>query len=146
MVQECLIGLWDTSLKFPNVRALVAYLYRSVYHRSLNVIRNRTSAQKALDEFTHTQPEIPEEETLIGWAIEETVITRFRIVMKDLSPQQQQVLTLSMQGKKVREIALQLGISENTVKMQKKRAYAEVRERMGKVVSILLMSFFKNIF
>ena len=38
-----------------------------------------------------------------------------------------------MKGERVRDMAEKLGISENTVKTQKKRAYAFVREQLGDV-------------
>ena len=101
IVQECMIGLWDSSLQFPNVKSL---------------------------------------------AIEESVIAKFRSVLSELSDQQRQVMNLSLEGLKVREIAQLLEVSENTVKMQKKRAYAYLRERMGMVWGILLYSFFSDFF
>ena len=41
IVQECMIGLWDSSLQFPNVRSLAGWLYKAVYNRALNMIRDR---------------------------------------------------------------------------------------------------------
>ena len=55
-------------------------------------------------------------------------------------------MNLSLEGLKVREIAQLLEVSENTVKMQKKRAYAYLRERMGMVWGILLHSLFSDFF
>lgn len=144
IVQECLIKLWDSSLKFPDISALTAYLYRSVYNRSLNSVRDRANAKRLLQEVTDS--ELPDEDRAIELAIEEVVVGKLRSVIAGLSVQQRNVLNLSMEGLKVKEIAERLGISENTVKMQKKRAYAMVRERMGKVWGILLVTFFPNIF
>ena len=74
------------------------------------------------------------------------MIAKFRSVLSELSDQQRQVMNLSLEGLKVREIAQLLEVSENTVKMQKKRAYAYLRERMGMVWGILLYSFFSDFF
>ena len=74
----------------------------------------------------------------IELAIEETVVAKLRLVLADLSEQQRVIMNLSIEGHKVREIAHTLNISENTVKMQKKRAYAVIRERMGGVWGVLL--------
>ena len=86
------------------------------------------------------------EEMAIDLAIEESVIAKFRSVLSELSDQQRQVMNLSLEGLKVREIAQLLEVSENTVKMQKKRAYAYLRERMGMVWGIFLYSFFSDFF
>lgn len=144
VVQECLIGLWDSALKFPDMRALAAWLYRAVYSRSLNLLRDRANARRLLSA-------LPEEEetgeaVAVDMAIEEAVVARLRMVLAELSGQQREVMKLSMEGLKVREIAVRLGVTENTVKMQKKRAYAEVRERMGEVWGILYLSFFPHSF
>ena len=37
IVQECMIGLWDSSLQFPNVKSLAGWLYKAVYNRALNM-------------------------------------------------------------------------------------------------------------
>ena len=62
--------------------------------------------------------------------------------MDKLSDQQRQVLFMSMEGCKVKEIAEQLGVSENSVKTQKKRAYAFVREELGEGLAILIFFLF----
>ena len=105
---------------------------------------DRDNARRLLGNYTS---EISyTEEMAIDLAIEESVIAKFRSVLSELSDQQRQVMNLSLEGLKVREIAQLLEVSENTVKMQKKRAYAYLRERMGMVWGILLYSFFSDFF
>ena len=105
---------------------------------------DRDNARRLLGNYTS---EISyTEEMAIDLAIEESVIAKLRSVLSELSDQQRQVMNLSLEGLKVREIAQLLEVSENTVKMQKKRAYAIVRERMGMVWGILLYSFFSDFF
>lgn len=48
IVQECMIGLWDSSLQFPNVRSLAGWLYKAVYNRALNMIRDRDNARRVI--------------------------------------------------------------------------------------------------
>lgn len=47
-----------------------------------------------------------------------------------------------MKGEKVKEIAAKLGISENTVKTQKKRAYHFLREQLSELWAIVLPLLF----
>ena len=47
-----------------------------------------------------------------------------------------------MKGEKVRDMADELGVSENTIKTQKKRAYAFVREQLGDIWMVLVGLFF----
>ncbi len=144
IVQECLIGLWDSSLCFPNVKALTGWLYKAVYNRALNLIRDRDNARRLLGNYTSEFAW--SEEMAVELAIEESVIAKLRLVLTDLSEQQRKVMNLSLEGYKVREIADILKISENTVKMQKKRAYAIVRERMGEIWGVLLVTIFSDFF
>ncbi len=144
IVQECLIGLWDSSLCFPNVRALTGWLYKAVYNRALNLIRDRDNSRRLLGNYASGISYT--EEMAVDLAIEESVIAKLRSVLSELSGQQRQIMNLSLEGLKVREIAQLLKVSENAVKMQKKRAYAIVRERMGMVWGILLDSLFSDFF
>ena len=52
IVQDCFIKIWDSGTQFPDVPSLVGYLYRMVYTRALNSVRNKGIAQ-ALYEKCH---------------------------------------------------------------------------------------------
>ena len=47
-----------------------------------------------------------------------------------------------MKWEKVKDMAEKLGVSENTIKTQKKRAYAFVREQLGDVWMVIAGLFF----
>ena len=51
---------------------------------------------------------------------------------------------MTLDGLKVKDIAAALGVTDNTVKMQKKRAYTTLRERFGKAGAALLVMFFRQ--
>ena len=59
-----------------------------------------------------------------------------------LHKQQRDILLRSMKGEKVKDMAEKLGVSENTIKTQKKRAYAFVREQLGDVWMVIAGLFF----
>ena len=144
IVQDCLVGLWDSSLHFPNVRALAAWLYKAVYSRALNLIRDRDNARRLLGNYTSEF--LCSEEMAVELAIEESAIAKLRLALVELPDQQRTIMNLSLERYKVKEIAQMLGISENTVKMQKKRAYAAVRERLGEIWGILAVTLFSDFF
>ena len=54
-------------------------------------------------------------------------------------------MKMSMDGMKVKEIAKVLNVSENAIKMQKKRAYSVIREELGECCSVLLIMRFPNL-
>ncbi len=146
IVQECLINLWDSSVTFSNIRSLTSWLYRAVYTRSLNTIRDQERADKLRHNLWDSIREAPEEEEAVNSAIEEEVLYKFRSIIMHLSPQQQEIMKMSMKGMKVKEIAKTLSVSENAIKMQKKRAYSVIREELGECWSILLVTSFPNLF
>ena len=141
VVQDCMVELWDSSLCFPNVKALTAWLYKVVYTRTLNALRDKANAEQSLAEYA---VEIPTEDEAADEAAEENAVARLRKMMKVLTPQQQDILRLTLDGLKVKDIAAALGVTDNTVKMQKKRAYSTLRERFGKAGTALLVMFFRQ--
>lgn len=141
VVQDCMVELWDSSLCFPNVKALTAWLYKVVYTRTLNALRDKANAKQSLAEYA---VEIPTEDEAADEAAEENAVARLRKMMKVLTPQQQDILRLTLDGLKVKDIAAALGVTDNTVKMQKKRAYTTLRERFGKAGAALLVMFFRQ--
>lgn len=143
IVQECIIALWDASYHFPNLKSLVSYLYKAVYLRTLNFLDSRDHAREHAMRFLNEYAsEETDEQAAIDAAIEESMVAKLRLVLDELPEQQRQIMDMSLQNRKVKEIAEALGVTENTVKMQKKRAYARIRERLGGVWGVLFLMFF----
>ena len=142
VVQDCFIKIWDSGTQFPDAPSLVGYLYRTVYTRALNSVRDRGFVQELYEKWGSELLENQEEELVIECAVEEDVVNKFYSAVDKLSDQQRQVLFMSMEGCKVKEIAERLGVSENSVKTQKKRAYAFVREELGEGLAILIFFLF----
>lgn len=142
IVQECFIRIWDGDMHFPDVPSLTAYLYRMVYNRALNLVRDKGVAEGFYEFWGEEQKAGQEEDQVIEVAVEEDVINRFYKAIEELPEQQRQILLMSMEGAKVQDIANTLSISENTVKTQKKRAYAYVREQLGTGIGYLVFLLF----
>lgn len=140
IVQGCFVKLWRSPFLFSDIKAITTYLYRSVYNGSLNFIRNKKASLKIHQGwFDGLQMD---EETAVYVALEEEAITRFYSVLSDLPEQQREILLHSLKGDKVKDIAEQLAISENTVKTQKKRAYQFIREQLGDSLPVILSLLF----
>lgn len=141
VVQSCLVHLYDSGCDFPNMKTVTAYLYRSVYHHSLNVLRNKKSADHIHQEWFAGISGSEDEEADFQ-ALEEEVVSRFYYALSELPGQQRDILLGTLQGEKVRDIALRLGISENSVKTQKKRAYESLRKKLGNMFLLALITIF----
>lgn len=140
IVQDGFVRLWNSSYRFTDIKALTAYMYRSAYRGALNFIRNKESSQRVHEEWMSRLQ--ADEERGAEMALEEETISRFYEILSELPDQQREILMCCLDGATVKEIAEKLSVSENTVKTQKKRAYSEVRSRLGgRYNSILLLLF-----
>lgn len=142
IVQECFIRIWDGDLRFPDIPSLTAYLYRIVYTRALNQIRDKGVAEEFYEVWGEELEAGQEDDQIIEVAVEEDVVTRFYRAIGELPEQQRQILMMSLEGAKIQDIALALNVSENTVKTQKKRAYAYVREELGTGLGYIIFLLF----
>ena len=143
VVQDCFIKIWDSYIRFEDIPSLTAYLFRAVYTRSLNLVRDQGYAQGLHEKWGEKMLEEQEEmDSVIEIAVEEDVVNKFYVIIDELSEQQREVVLMSMDGAKVKEIAERLHISENSVKTQKKRAYAYMRERLGEGFGAILFLLF----
>lgn len=137
IVQECLIMIWKSDLNFQNIKILSSYLYKSVYNNTLKYIRDKKVEDKRKSEWSSTLSET--EDDIFYMAAEEDVIRKLRAAIALLPDQRKTILQLSLEGYSVQEIALQLEISINTVKTQKKRAYSFLKENLKQYFSLLLL-------
>lgn len=137
IVQECLITIWSSTLYFPEIKALSVYLYRSVHNNALKHLRNQNTDNRRLREWNEEQEKV--EEAYFYQAVEEELIRKLRTVISQLPSQRQTIVLLSIDGLTVQEIADQLNISTNTVKTQKKRAYAYLKEHLQAGFILLLI-------
>ncbi len=135
-VQEVFIELWNQRLKFENVNQVKAFLYLSIKNKCLNIIKHINIKQKYIDEYID---EREQEGFFEENVIKSEVISQIKNAINKLPEQRKKIILLNIQGLKNNEIAEDLSISVNTVKLQKKIAYKYLREQLGK---ILFTSFF----
>lgn len=143
VVQNCLLKLYKSDIKIKNIQILVAYLYKSVYNRSINYIRNQISSKNINSKWSENL--IINEQDAKMLALKEEVISRLYSILNKLPEKQQEVILLSISGNGISEIAKRMNISENSVKTHKKRAYANIRKFFDKDSRhMLLIILFKS--
>lgn len=135
--QEVFIELWKQREKFESIDQIKAFLYLSAKNKCLNVLKHTDVKDKhiqdtiAISEFEDD----PFEENVIKTEVNAYI----NEVIESLPPQRKKIIILSMNGLKNNEIAEELGISVNTVKLQKKIAYEKLKEAFRKVVYLLFL-------
>ena len=143
IVQGCFVRLWDQPLCFTDLKALTAYMYRSVYNSSLNFVRDKQTSRQIHQRWVDEH--IEDEAAAVRLALTEEAITRFYAILSELPAQQREILLCSMKGDRVKDIAEKLSISENTVKTQKKRGYHTIKQKMGEQWLIIFPLLFGGV-
>jgi len=142
IIQEVLITLWNKCRDFSIDVSLKSYLFTAV--------RN-----KALDLFSHKKVKAKYLASLQGFIDISAESSDFLIREKDLSaliereiqalpPKMREIFEMSRKDKlSHKEIAKALNISEHTVATQMKRALKVLRLRLGLVVWIAMLLFYR---
>lgn len=139
IVQEIFTILWDKRESILLTTSLAAYLYTAVRNRILNIISHQQvvasyaqSLQHFIDHGICQTDHLARENQLIAM-IEKEIAA--------LPPKMQEIFALSRKAYlSHREIAAELGISEQTVKKQVNNALRILRTRLG-LFAFLLMLF-----
>ena len=138
VVQEAFIEVWNhRNNYFEDMLSLEGYIYTFIKNKCIDHIRH----YKVKEQFSNEQmQEKTSDDFLLQSIIDEE--TRFLIhqAVRQLTPQCRQVIQLHLEGKKIKEIAQEMGISEVTVKYHKAAAYRQLYKLLGPLFLTFIMS------
>lgn len=137
IVQETFIIVWSRHLKmFDSKISLQAFIYRTLRNKCLDYIRHEKIKERYSNEFSR---ELETSDYLMQAIIDEE--SRFLIhkAIQSLTPQVQTVIKLHLEGKKNKEIAEEMRISETTVKFHKSVAYRELNKSLGHLFLMIVV-------
>ena len=134
--QEVFIELWNRRTKFNTFEQVKAFLYLSVKNKCLNFIKHTAVEEKFSRDSLRENIQHFEE-----FVIEVDVIQQLNDAVNSLPEQRKMVMQLSMQGMTNDEIAENMKVSTNTVKLHKKIAYKNLRDKLGSSQSILFLLY-----
>ena len=137
VVQEVFIGFWEKGSEIDQPGAIKAYLYTAVRNKCLNYLKHRLVIQKNEEALIY---ELESDQFFTNHVIEEETFNQLYQEIKNLPESAQRIMLLALKGLKNAEIAEELGISENTVKTQKKISYSKLKINLGSTLSGLLLS------
>ena len=147
IVQELFSSLWERRPSFASLASLKAYLYNSVHNAIANSIRHSVVHDNYAQEFKKDQmPFVVTDDGHESFFTEE-IYRQLFMAIDQLPKRQREIFLMSMEGKKNREIAEALDISAETVKLQKRRAIAALRQKLSPniVVIILCLALSSNL-
>ena len=141
IVQNTLVNLWNSSVRFENGKALTVYLYRAVWNNALKYLRDRNVEEERLKHRFEEEGEMSEENFYS--VVREELFRKLRELIDRLPEERKKIMLMSLEGKSGEEIACDLNITIHTVKQQKYRAYKFLREQLGQYTSLLFIFFFR---
>jgi RNA polymerase sigma-70 factor (family 1) len=137
IVQEVFIELWNQRTRFESIEQIKAFLYLSVKNRCLNFKKHLTVKERFIKIAMADTEQFFEEHVL-----ETEVMQNINDAINNLPDERRKIIIMGMQGLKNNEIAEHMQISINTVKLQKKIAYKQLREKLKPSLFISLFPFY----
>lgn len=126
IVQEFFIRCWEKRAILPSECAFNAYAYRSIYNASLNYLRDNERFTYGYEITIDLMDEEVDDEDL------QVLKTLLLKTIDELPERCKKIFVMAtLEKKKYTEVAQQLGISVNTVKVQVSKAYRILKEKIG---------------
>lgn len=139
MVQNVFYKIWERKAHLTIQTSLTAYLYRAVYHESLNYIKHlkvKTAYQSYATARMNEQSDNAEKKVLLG-ELEE----RLRTALQELPEQCRTIFQMSrFEELKYQEIADRLGLSIKTVENQMGKALRLMRLKLIDFLPFVILS------
>ena len=114
IVQNTLVNLWNSSVRFENGKALTVYLYRAVWNNALKYLRDRNVEEERLKHWFEEEGEMSEENFYS--VVREELFRKLRELIDRLPEERKKIMLMSLEGKSGEEIACDLNITIHTVK------------------------------
>ena len=114
LVQDVFVKMWELREQWKGVENFSAYIYQMVRFRCFNYLRGEKLREEMMRSYKEEKLSIVE----INQYIEEEIFRLVNQAMDSLPSTYKQVITLTLEGYRVKEIAEKLAVSEQTVKNQ----------------------------
>lgn len=137
ITQETFINLWNSSRQFGSMQELTWYLYKAAYTNAIYFLRTKNLHRDLLAKYEVEEVEIPDDHFSV--MIQEELTRQLHFYIKELPPEAQKILQLSLNGCSGKEIAEKLGITIHTVKLQKNRSFKYLRKKLQRPTYLLLL-------
>ena len=103
IVQNTLVNLWNSSVRFENGKALTVYLYRAVWNNALKYLRDRNVEEERLKHWFEEEGEMSEENFYS--VVREELFRKLRELIDRLPEERKKIMLMSLEGKSGEEIA-----------------------------------------
>lgn len=129
IVQECFVRLWEKFENISDIGSIKSYLYAMVRNECIN----RLKSKRVVEYRENYDPNFSVNEIEEFDAIELVIAA-----IETLPPQYSKIMMHSVKGMRNNEIACELNIAENSVKVMKARSLKKLKSILGKETFSLL--------
>ena len=131
--QEIFINIWESNKQYNSINGFKAYLYEAVSNRCADYWKHRAVEEKYMAHVLY-------EQKLPDFSVqEEEILRELYAAIGELPQRSQEVILLSLEGKKNQEIAQLLNLSVLTVKTHKKNAFRYLKNRLRNLVLLVMI-------
>lgn len=138
IVQNVFLHLWENREIFDDENVVRNFLYLSVRRRAIDHARH-VKVEGKYKEYALGNDEATEAAWEDSEAFKSEIYRRLMEAINELPPRQREIFLHYMQGKKNTEIAQMMNISEETIRVQRKRALKTLRKKVGDKYIIFLL-------
>ncbi|HTE26013.1 RNA polymerase sigma-70 factor [Flavitalea sp.] len=143
IVVDTFVKLWEDYHSIRNQAAMRAWLYQVSRNKSLNWLKSRQLKHKKEEDFAKMQSSFSAD--ISSLIIHAEAVAELHSLIDKLPVQCSRVFTkLFIEGKNIRETAVELNVSVNTVKSQKNRGLQLLRLKLRPVLLFLSLLFLQN--
>ncbi len=141
IVSEVMTEAWHGYGELQEM-SIAGWLFRSVRNRCLDHVRHQTVVKNYQKTFARMETELAEE---YNDEVDQQIQQLQKIISEDFSPKTRLIFEQCyFQKKRYRDVAEALDISEAAVHKHMAKAYATLRQKMGKVALALLLFQWAN--
>jgi RNA polymerase sigma-70 factor (family 1) len=145
IVSEAYLKLWERHAGFENLGSIRSFLYTVVHNASIDYLRLNKKRTTYSKEIVYLDEE--KESYVLQQIIETETYREIVSSLKILPPKCREIFRMIyFEGNDYTEIANELKLSINTIRVQKARALAILRRQPGILQIILILSPFSLLF
>ena len=139
IVQNTFLKMWQKHNLFQNEAALKRYLYNSVRNGSISHLRHEQVDRRRINSVVKEFSEMGIDTQGDPALQREEIFRQLLRAIDSLPARQKEIFLLSVEGKSSSEIADELGIKPESVKKQRQRGFARLRELLRPEDFLLLV-------
>ena len=139
IVQDTFLKTWQKRNIFQSQGTLKAYLYNSVRNGSISHLRHAKVERSRIEAIEREFSEMETDENGGLHLHREEIYRQLLLAIDALPAKQRELFLLSVQGKTSADIAAEMGITPESVKKQRQRGLARLRELLPPDTFLLLL-------